>query len=627
MESYLQIESLTKSFGDLVLFENITFSLNKGNKVALVAANGTGKTTLMNIISRNDSADSGEVSFIKDITIGYLPQEPVLDPEKSVLAQVFSTGGALSNAIQAYEQALNTNDKSSLQNAMDEMDRLNGWAYEQRAKEILSRLKITEFDQKVKQLSGGQKKRVALATVLINNPDLLILDEPTNHLDLDMIEWIEEFLSGSNVTLFMVTHDRYFLDRVCNTILEMDNKTLYRYDGNYSYYLQKRQQRIENEELATDKARNLLSTEIEWMRRQPKARGTKAKYRVEAFYGLQEQASGQPVKKEMDLNVKASRLGKKILEVHGLTKKYDNNTLVNNFSYKFSRFEKAGIIGSNGTGKSTLLNLLTGSILPDQGDVETGETVVFGYYHQEGIQFDPKKKVIDAVTDIAEVVTLGDGKTIGVSQFLNYFLFPPPVQHNFIEKLSGGEKRRLYLVTVLMKNPNFLLLDEPTNDLDIPTLQVLEDYLKSFNGCLVVVSHDRFFMDKIIDHLFVFEGDGKIKDFPGNYSQYRDKVQAGKKLEQTEKTLAKPSKKQEIKKGNTTSRAGKLSFKDQREYDLLTKDIQTLETEKYDIEKKIGSGMLEQDELLRLSEKLGELLKQIDAKTDRWMELEETLNP
>ncbi len=627
MESYLQIESLTKSFGDLVLFENITFSLNKGNKVALVAANGTGKTTLMNIISGKDTADSGEVSFIKDVTIGYLAQEPVLDSEKSVLAQVFSTGGALSSAIQAYEHAVNANDKSSLQNAMDEMDRLNGWAYEQRAKEILSRLKITEFDQKVKQLSGGQKKRVALATVLINNPDLLFLDEPTNHLDLDMIEWLEEFLSGTNITLFMVTHDRYFLDRVCNTIIEMDNKTLYRYDGNYSYYLQKRQQRIDNEELAVDKARNLLSTEIEWMRRQPKARSTKAKYRVDAFYDLKDQASRQPARKDMDLNVQASRLGKKILEVHGLSKKYDKNILINDFSYKFSRFEKVGIIGSNGTGKSTLINLLTGSVLPDKGEIETGETVVFGYYHQEGIQFDPKKKVIDAVTDIAEVVTLGDGKKIGVSHFLNYFLFPPPMQHNFIEKLSGGEKRRLYLVTVLMKNPNFLLLDEPTNDLDIPTLQVLEEYLKSFNGCLLVVSHDRFFMDKIIDHLFVFEGDGKIKDFPGNYSQYRNKIQKEKKLEQTEKASLKTAPKQESKKGNSTSRAGKLSYKDQREYDMLTEEIQNLETEKSDIEQKIGSGTTDQDELLRLSEKLGELLKRIDAKTDRWMELEEILNP
>ncbi len=621
MISYLQVENITKSFGELVLFDNISFLLAKDQKIALVAKNGAGKTTLFNILCSKDTPDTGSIKFHKDITIGFLEQDPLFNENYTVLEQVFLSSGEMMHVIGEYENSLNSGDKKRIASAMEKMDAFSAWNYESKIKQILGKLKIDNYEQKMGNLSGGQRKRVALANTLIREPDLLILDEPTNHLDLDMIEWLEEYLKKSSITLFMVTHDRYFLDRVCDEVIEIDNRQLFRYQGNYSDFLEKREERLLNDNLNVEKARNLLRKELDWIRRMPKARTTKSKSRIDSFYELKEQAIGRSTEKQMKLNAKGNRLGTKIIDVKDLSKSFDNIKIVENFSYNFIRYEKVGMIGNNGTGKTTLLNLLTGALKPDAGTIEVGTTITFGYYSQNGMQFDNNMKVIEVAQAIAEVVTLGDGNTLSISQFLNYFLFPPETQHSFVYKLSGGERRRLYLATVLMKNPNFLVLDEPTNDLDILTLNVLEEYLLNFKGCVLIVSHDRFFMDKVVEHLFVFEGEGKVKDFPGNYSDYREyKTNKEKQLRLTEKT----EKKNEIvtnKPAKNTIK--KLSFKEQREYDQLTLEIEQLETEYKELELSLSSGNLNNEKVIESSHKLGDLIKLIDLKTNRWLELSE----
>lgn len=618
MVPYIQVDSLTKYWGELPLFEDISFTVGEGQKIALIAKNGTGKSTLMDIIAGLETPDEGTVTTLSDITVGYLKQNPVLNEDDTVMEVAFNSSSELVGTIKEYENAVEKQDAGALERAMEKMNHLNAWDFELRIKQILTQLKINDFNQNTGELSGGQKKRVALANVLINTPDVLIMDEPTNHLDLDMIEWLEKYLEKSKCTLFMVTHDRYFLDRVCNEILEMDDDSLYRYRGNYSYFLEKREERIHQQVAEVERAKNLLRTELEWLRRMPKARGHKAKYRVDNAHRLKEIASRKRDEGEVDLSVKAARLGKKILEVKKLSKSFGELNLFENFSYNFARFEKVGLVGENGTGKSTFLNIITGSLSPDTGSIEIGETIKYGYYRQDGIDFNPGDKVIDIVTDIAEVIDLGNGKNLTASQFLQMFLFPPEVQHSYIEKLSGGERRRLYLCTVLIKNPNFLILDEPTNDLDIMTLNVLEDYLRNFKGCVIIVSHDRYFMDKVVDHLFVFSDDKHIKDFPGNYSVYREwKGQQDKekgKLEKKGKPVA-------AKQEKTGPR--KMSFKEKREFGQLENDINNLEKEKTILEKQMNFGELNADELIEKSKRYAEIKNMLDEKELRWLELSE----
>ena len=518
----LNIDKLTKSFGDLMLFEDITFGIEQGQKIGLIAKNGSGKTTLLNIIAGKEDYDSGSVVFRNDLRVGYLEQSPVYPEGLTVLQACFYSKNETVKLIAEYEQAMSSGDHCNLNDILERMDALKAWDYEQRAKQILGQLKIHNLDQKVESLSGGQLKRVALANVLITDPELIILDEPTNHLDLEMTEWLEGYLSRANISILMVTHDRYFLDRVCNEIIEIDRKQIYQYKGNYNYYLEKRAERVEAQNAEVERANNLLRKELDWMRRQPQARGTKAKYRIDAFYELEKKAKQQREAGQVNLDVKASYIGSKIFEAKHVSKRFDDLKITEDFNYIFARYEKLGIVGNNGTGKSTFIKMLMGEVEPDSGCFDIGETVRFGYYSQEGLQFDEQMKVIDVVQKIAEYIDLGDGRKMSVSQFLNFFLFTPEKQHNYVYKLSGGEKRRLYLCTVLMRNPNFLVLDEPTNDLDIVTLNVLEEYLRSFKGCVIVVSHDRYFMDKVVDHLLVFRGQADIKDFPGNYTQYRE---------------------------------------------------------------------------------------------------------
>ena len=619
MIPYIQAENLSKRFGDLLLFENISFTIFKDQKVALIAKNGTGKTTLLEILASKDTAEEGLITLTNNVKIGYLEQVQRFNPQHTVSDEIFQSDNEKLQVIREFEIAVANNRQEDISNYSSKIDLLGAWDIEVSIKQILSKLKITDLDASVGTLSGGQQKRLALAKVLINEPDLLIMDEPTNHLDLDMIEWLEIYLKRSKSTLLMVTHDRYFLDRVCNEIIEMDNNQIYRYTGNYSYYLEKREERIQSFQSSVEKARNLLKTELEWMRRMPKARGTKAKSRIDAFYELKEKASQSLKEDAINLSIGSSRLGKKIIEIEGLYKSFDNKHLIKDFSYIFSRNEKIGLIGDNGTGKSTFLNLITGSLQADKGNIEIGQTINFGYYRQEGIQFDPKEKVIDAVTKIAEYIEFDNSNKLTCSQLLNRFLFPPETQHSFIEKLSGGEQRRLYLCTVLMNNPNFLILDEPTNDLDIMTLNVLEEYLVNFTGCVIIVSHDRFFMDKIVDHLFVFDGKGKIKDFPGNYSIYREKLEMDNQKQKVEKT-AKPKIKKAV--GQTSSKR-RLSFKEKREFEILEKEIPELEDLRKSIEEEINSGKLPHDELYTKSEQLAQLKSQLDEKELRWLELSE----
>ena len=626
MVSYLQIENLTKSFGDRILFENISLGIGEGDRVGLIAKNGAGKTTLLNILADKEDYDSGRITYRNGLRVGYLEQSPSYPPELSVIEACFQSDNDTVRLIAEYEQALRANDPDRLQDLLDRMEHAKAWDYEQRAKQILSQLKINNFDQPVKELSGGQLKRLALANVLITEPDLLILDEPTNHLDIDMTEWLEEFLRRSNITLLMVTHDRYFLDRVCNQIVEIDDRTLYSYKGNYSYYLEKREERIEIHNAEIDRARNLMRTELEWIRRQPQALGTKAKYRIDAFAELQEKARREKATGQVRLEVKSSYIGSKIFEAKGITKSFGDLKIIENFDYTFTRYEKMGIVGNNGTGKSTFIKMLIGEVKPDRGHFDIGETVKFGYYSQEGMQFNDQMKVIDAVRDIAEEISLGDGRKLSASQFLQHFLFTPETQHNYIYKLSGGERRRLYLCTVLISNPNFLVLDEPTNDLDIVTLNVLEDYLRNFKGCVIVISHDRYFMDKVVDHLLVFRGNGVIKDFPGNYTDYREWREAQEQKERNEQA---EKSRQEVKKSSTEKRnlaengKRRLSFKERKEMEQLETEIAELEEEKKTIETLLCSGSLDVAELTEKSKRLPEVNDLLDEKTLRWLELSE----
>ena len=621
MASYLQVDGLTKSFGDLVLFENISFGINEGQRIGLIAKNGAGKTTLLNIIAGKESYDSGNVVFRRDLRVGYLSQDPQYPAGLTVLQACFHSDNDVVRLIEEYERLMTSEDHSHLNEILVQMDQLKSWDYEQRAKQILSQLKINDFNQKVEQLSGGQIKRVALANVLITEPDLLILDEPTNHLDLDMTEWLEDYLNHTNISLLMVTHDRYFLDRVCSEIIEIDKKQLFQYKGNYSYYLQKRQERVDALNADLERSNNLFRKELEWMRRQPQARATKAKYRKDAFYELENKLKQERETGQVKLDVKSSYIGNKIFEAKHIYKKFGELKIVEDFNYIFSRYEKMGIVGNNGTGKSTFIKMLMGFVQPDKGEFDIGETVNFGYYSQDGLAFNDDMKVIDVVQDIAEVIDLGNGSKLTASQFLQHFLFTPEKQHSFVYKLSGGEKRRLYLCTVLIKNPNFLVLDEPTNDLDIMTLNILEDYLIGFKGCVIVVSHDRYFMDKIVDHLLVFNGNADIKDFPGGYSRYREWKEL-KELEEKEHVKkVQPVDKQKEVVRNIEKK--KLSFNEKRELEILDSEIPELEKEKAALEELMSTGNLNSDELMKHSVRISELIDLIDYKTMRWLELNE----
>ncbi|HCE57523.1 MAG TPA: ABC transporter [Prolixibacteraceae bacterium] len=624
MRPLLQGENLSKRWSETLLFDNISMTIFEGQKVALIARNGAGKSTLLDILAGKETADTGKVTVTNDVAIGYFEQIPQLNPEHTVIEEIFVSDNEKLRTIKAFELAIAKNDQHKVAEISAKMDELNAWDIEVEIKQILSQLKIINLEQKTGELSGGQKKRLALAKVLINKPDLLILDEPTNHLDLEMIEWLESYLEKTKSTLLMVTHDRYFLDRVCNEILEMEDNQIYRYLGNYSYFLEKRDERIEMQQATVTKAKNLLRTEIEWMRRMPQARSHKAKYRINAFYDLKDKASLKYQNDAINLNVKSARLGKKIVELDNVSKEFPGLKLIENFTYKFSRAEKVGIIGNNGTGKSTFLNLITGRLQPDSGLIEVGQTIKFGYYRQDGITFDNRERVIDAVTKIADFIEFEDGTKMSASQMLTHFLFPPDTQYNFIEKLSGGEQRRLYLCTVLMQNPNFLILDEPTNDLDIMTLNVLEDYLVSFGGCVVVVSHDRFFMDKIVDHLFVFEGNGTITDFPGNYTIYRNKIEAEQELEKIQAKKKEPEKKT-IQPETAQLGKRKLTFNEKRELETLETEIAHLEAEKSLAEDTLNSGSCAHDELFRLSQRLVAIKSQLDEKELRWLELSELM--
>lgn len=619
MVPYLQAEQVSKRYADYMLFKNISFTIFKDQKVALIAKNGAGKSTLMEILAGNDSPDSGKITITNDVRVAYLKQNPVLNQGMTVLEQALKSENPVLQVIRDFEAAVKHNDQAAVSRLTNKMEELHAWDFEVRIKQILSQLKIDQFDQKVGELSGGQQKRLALANVLANEPDLLLLDEPTNHLDLEMIEWLENYLGKSKCTLFMVTHDRYFLDRVCNEIMEIDEDQVYSYQGNYSYYLEKRQERIEQQQASTEKAKNLLRTEQEWMRRMPQARGHKAKYRVDQYYELKEKAGYRRMDENMELGISSARMGSKIIELHHVSKAYGDLVLIDDFSYKFSRFEKVGIIGKNGTGKTTFLDVLTGTITQDKGTVETGQTIKIGYYRQEGMNFKPEEKVIDVVKNIAEVIQFEDGTKMTAGQLLTRFLFPPESQYSPIEKLSGGERRRLYLCTILMQNPNFLILDEPTNDLDIMTLNVLEDYLTSFEGCVIIVSHDRFFMDEIVDHLFVFDGNGRIKDFPGNYSIYRESLLEKEKQEKQEPASAKP-KSTPVKSKQSSV---KLTFKERKELEELEAKIEKLENEKKDLLSALNSGVLSPDKLIQKSQRFSELTAELEAKEFRWLELSE----
>lgn len=617
MKSFLQIEGLTKSFGDRVLLDNITFGLYEGDKVGLIAKNGTGKTTLLRIIASLESYDEGKVVFRNDLRVAYLPQLPELDPSLSVIEACLSLSDESTSAIRSYEKAIESGDAEEISSAIHKMDAVGAWDYEERIKQILSQLKITQLNQPVKELSGGQIKRVALAKVIINEPELLILDEPTNHLDVEMIEWLEDYLKRSRISLLMVTHDRYFLDKVCTKIVEIDMRQIYTYEGNYDYYLSKREERISAQDAELAKVKNLLRTELDWMRRQPQARGSKAKYRIDAFYELDKKSKFRRDDSTVELNVKSSYIGSKIFEANDVCKKFDDLVILKDFNYIFARYEKLGIVGNNGVGKSTFIKLLLGLEKPDSGYFDIGETVKFGYYSQDGIQFNEEEKVIDAVKKIAEVIVFDEKTKYTASQFLQLFLFTPETQQKYIYKLSGGEKRRLYLATVLMKKPNFLILDEPTNDLDIVTLGILEDYLQKFKGCVIVVSHDRFFMDRTVDHLFVFEGNGVIKDFPGNYSDYRE----WKNLQKEEKAVKKEERPKE--RENKRDYSAKMSFKERKEFEALTVDIEKLEEEKRSIEEALSAGTLGVEELTQKSQRISEIIAELEEKEMRWLELSE----
>lgn len=623
---YLQVDGLVKRIGDRMLFNHISFGIAEGQRVGLIARNGTGKSTLLNILSGKDSFDEGKIVFRRGLNVGYLEQSPSYPGDMTVLEACFWHGNAITNLIKEYEQCLKNETKEGFETLLDRMEQAHAWNYEDKAKQILSQLKVNDFNQRVSTLSGGQLKRVALANVLITDPDFLMLDEPTNHLDLEMIEWLEGFLGRSCMTLLMVTHDRYFLDRVCSEILELDDETIYSYKGNYSYYIEKREQRLNTANAEIARANNLYRKELDWMRRMPCARGHKARYREEAFYELEKVAKRKIEEKQVHLEVKSAYIGSKIFEADYISKSFGPDKIIlDNFFYNFSRYEKMGIVGNNGTGKSTFIKILLGEVKPDSGRVLVGETVRFGYFSQEGMAFDEQMKVIDVVRNIAEYVDIGDGKHLSAMQFLQHFMFSPKEQQNYVYKLSGGERRRLYLCTVLMGNPNFLVLDEPTNDLDIMTLQILEDYLQHFRGCVIVVSHDRYFMDKVVDHILVFQGQGDVRDFPGNYTQYREWLEEKQRRERgQEKPLHKG------KPETSTSqkeRKRRLTFKERQEMALLETDIERLESEKKDIEEALCSGTLSVEELIAKSKRLPLLNDELDEKMMLWLELSEKETP
>ena len=617
----LQIENISKSFGDLVLFNDISFTIEERQRIGLIACNGKGKSTLLKVIAGEEPHEGGKITMRNDIRVGYLEQEPDFDGELTVIEACLRRNSEKADIIARYEAAIEAGDHSNLQHLMEEMDRLQAWDYENRAKQVLTKLKIKNVNQPIKELSGGQKKRVALAAVLIEEPELMILDEPTNHLDLEMVEWLEEYLARMSGSLLMVTHDRYFLDNVCNEIIEIDDRRVHRYKGNYSYFLQKREERLQNLAAETARARNLMRKELDWMRRQPQARAHKAKYRIDAFYKLEEKAAAMRDDSKVSLEIKSQYIGNKIFVLKALSKAFGSKVITKDFYYTFARYEKLGIVGNNGTGKSTFIKMLLGRTAPDSGTIEVGETVKWGYYSQDGLSFNEQMKVIDVVKNIAEVIPVA-GKMLTASQFLQHFLFSPEKQHSYVYKLSGGEKRRLYLCTVLMANPNFLVLDEPTNDLDIETLQILEEYLCDFKGCVIVVSHDRYFMDKVVDHIFVFNGEGDIKDFPGNYSDWRD-WRIEEKAAAAKEAAEKAAKSAPPKQSYRTETKRKLTFKERKEYEGLEEEIMMLEEEKASIEEAMSSGTLDNDTLLKHSMRIQEVIELIDTKTDRWVELSE----
>ena len=619
MESFLQVENLTKSYGDRLLFGDITFGVNEGDKIGLIAKNGTGKTTLLSILAGLEDYDSGRIVWRNGLQIGYLEQIPQFPGCATVIDACLMGDDKQSVAVRSYEQALASGDDAALSAAMQMMDNCSAWDYEERFKQILTMLKITDFHQPISQLSGGQVKRVAMAKLLISEPQFLILDEPTNHLDVEMIEWLEAYLSRSRATLLIVTHDRYFLDKVCTKIIEIDRTEIFTYNGNYNHYLEKRAERIEAHNAEVARAKNLLRTELDWMRRQPQARATKAKYRIDAFYDLEKRAKGIRDERNVELNVKSGYIGSKIFVANGVSKAWGNKVILNDFHYTFARYEKLGVVGNNGVGKSTFIKLLLGELKPDSGNFDIGETVRFGYYSQEGMQFNENQRVIDAIRDIAEHVVFDEKTSYSAMQFLNLFLFSPADQQKYIHKLSGGEKRRLYLATVLIRKPNFLILDEPTNDLDIATLEILEDYLSKFKGCLIVVTHDRFFMDRTVDHVFVFEGDGHIKDFPGNYSEYREWLSVQEKEKEKAAAAAKPKQQPVVEKKRNENR---MTFKERKEFEQLSADLDALNAEKAALDALFNSGAQIPD-ITEKAARYNTLKDLIDEKELRWLELSE----
>lgn len=623
MGSYLQTTNIGRRIGDRIIFSNVNLNINRDEKIGIVGVNGSGKSSLLDIIAGRESPDEGSVTFIRDLRTSYLDQNPKLTEGNSIVDELFSAGTTITDLIRDYEKSLFSGDDKLIQKMIQKMDDNKAWDFEVSVKQILFKLKLPDLNASISSLSGGERKRVALAKTLVHESDLLILDEPTNHLDIDMIEWLEDYLNASVRTLIMVTHDRYFLDRICTGILEISDKTVFRYDGNYAVYLEKRAEKEQSSRANAVKAGNLFRTELEWMRRMPKARRHKSKSRISSFHDLKDKTKMPASEKQININVDASRMGKKILDLKHISKSYQSKTLIKNFSYLFGRYEKAGLVGPNGSGKTTLFNLITGLIKPDSGKIETGDTVKFGYYRQEGIAFDEEMTVSDAVEKIAEKVTLNDGRVISVSQFLNYFLFPPERQRTLIRKLSGGEKRRLYLLTILMQNPNFLLLDEPTNDLDVLTLNVLEEYLSDFKGCVLIASHDRYFLDKIADHIFEYRGDGVIKDFPGNYTQLRDYQDERDAMTKKEGSKKLPEKIETKRIRPVSSLKSGMTWKEKKELEMIESEIRKIQEEKESIEQEITNGNMTSEKLRKKSERFSEILRILDEKELRWLELSE----